>query len=86
MNKELKIGLNNLKRNSMGHKIPKEHQLECGGCGKILDMRDASVLAHGWIENGVIVCYDDSSIPYASSKKLGESTEWTKDKKSINLN
>ncbi len=65
--------------------IPKEHQLKCEGCGKILDMRDASVLAHGWIENGAIVCYD-VDIEYSSSKKIGESTEWTKDKKNINLN
>lgn len=66
--------------------IPKEHQLKCKGCGKILDMRDVNVLSHGWIENGVIVCYDEVDLPYSSSKKVGESTEWTKDKKPITLN
>ena len=67
-------------------KIPKEHQLKCGGCGKILDMRDASILSHGWIEKGEIVCFDDVKVPYSSSKKKGDSLEWTKDKKPINLN
>ena len=67
--------------------IPKEHQLECKGCGKILDKRDASIIGHGWIENGKIVCYDDDfDVPYVSSKKVGDSTEWTKDKKPIKLN
>ena len=66
--------------------IPKEHQLKCNGCGKILDMRDLSVLAHGWIENGKIVCYDESEIPYSSSIKIGEPIQWTKDKQPIFLN
>jgi hypothetical protein len=66
--------------------IPIEHQLKCKGCGKILDMRDASILSHGWIEDGEIVCYDDAPIPYSSSKKVGDSVQWTKDKKPINLN
>lgn len=67
-------------------KIPEEHQLKCKGCGKILDMRDPSVLCHGWIENGVIVCYDDSvKIEYSGSKKVGEPIYWTKDKQAICL-
>lgn len=67
--------------------IPKEHQLLCEGCGKILDMRDPSVLCHGWIEDGEIKCYDDNkTIEYSGSKKKGDSTYWTKDKKPINLN
>lgn len=50
-------------------------------------MRDPSVLCHGWIENGEIVCYDDSEqIEYSGSKKVGESIQWTKDKQPINLN
>ena len=65
--------------------IPKEHQLLCKGCGKILDMRDASVLSHGWIEGDEIVCYDDE-IEYSGSIKKGDSTFWTKDKKPININ
>lgn len=66
--------------------IPKEHQLKCKGCGKILDMRDISVLSHGWIENGVIVCYEDDNLTYSSSKKEGEPILWTKNKKPIHLN
>ncbi len=66
--------------------IPKEHQLKCEGCEKILDMREPSVLSHGWIEGCKIVCYDDEPIPYSSSKKVGDSVEWTADKKPINLN
>jgi len=66
--------------------IPTEHQLKCEGCGKILDMRDTNVLSHGWIEDGKIVCYDEVNFPYSSSKKVGDSTLWTKDKKLIGLN
>lgn len=66
--------------------IPKEHQLKCEGCGKVLDMRDPSVLSHGWIEDGEIVCYDEIDIPYSSSQKIGDSVQWTKDKKPIHLN
>lgn len=51
-------------------KIPIEHQLKCEGCGKILDMRDPSVICHGWIENDEIVCYDDEEIEYSGSKKI----------------
>jgi hypothetical protein len=66
--------------------IPKEQQLKCEGCGKILDMRDVNVLSHGWIEEGKIVCYDEVDLPYSSSKKVGDSTLWTKGKKAIGLN
>jgi len=66
--------------------IPKEHQLKCEGCGKILDMRDASILAHGWIENGEIICYEEVEISYSGSVKIGEPTFWTKDKQAIPLN
>jgi len=65
--------------------IPKEHQLKCEGCGKILDMRDPSILSHGWIEGDEIVCYDEEPIPYSSSKKVGDSFLWTKDKQPIGL-
>ena len=67
-------------------KIPKEHQLKCTGCGKILDMRDPSILYHGWIENGVEVCYDEDPIKYSGSQKIGDSIFWTADKKPINFN
>jgi len=67
-------------------KIPKEHQLKCEGCGKTLDMRDPSILSHGWIENDEIVCYEEEKIPYSSSQKIGDSILWTTDKKPIHLN
>jgi len=66
-------------------KIPDEHQLKCGGCKKILDMRDASILAHGWIENGKIVCYD-VEIEYSGSQKIGDPVYYTSNKNQINLN
>lgn len=69
--------------------IPKEYQLLCPGCGKILDMRDILVLSHGWIEGDNIVCYLDEgehAIPYSGSQKVGEPIFWTKDKKPIDLN
>ncbi len=66
--------------------IPKEHQLICEGCKKVLDMRDLSILSHGWIENGTIVCYDEVDMPYSSSKKIGESIQYDKNKNPIHLN
>ena len=48
--------------------IPKEHHLKCEGCGKTLDMRDPSILAHGWIEDGKIVCYDEIDSLFIKSK------------------
>lgn len=65
--------------------IPKEHQLKCAGCGEMLDKRDASVLSHGWIQDGEIVCYGDK-VEYNSSRNIGCPTQWTKNKQSINLN
>jgi hypothetical protein len=65
--------------------IPKESQLKCEGCGKILDMRDPSILSHGWIEDGIIVCYDEEPIPYSGSVRIGEPIFWTKDKQPIGL-
>ncbi len=64
----------------------KKHELKCKGCGKILDMRKPSILSHGWIEDGKIVCYDEEEIEYSSSKLMGDNVEWTKDGKPINLN
>jgi hypothetical protein len=70
--------------------IPKEHQLLCSGCGRIIDMRDpGQVLSHGWVEGDNIVCYlDDEQIvvPYTSSMKIGDNVEWIADKKPIPLN
>ena len=68
-------------------KTPKEYQLKCEGCGKILDMRDPSILSHGWIEDGEIVCYEEIDIPeYSGSQKVCDPIFWTKDKNPINLN
>jgi hypothetical protein len=68
--------------------IPKEHQLKCEGCGEVLDMRDISVLSHGWIEDGEIVCFleNELGLSYTSSRKVGEPVEWTKDKQPVYLN
>lgn len=70
--------------------IPKEHQLECPTCGKTIDMRDlGQVLSHGYWDKyqGKYVCDDEpADVTYTSSKKVGDSVEWTKDKKPINLN
>lgn len=66
--------------------IPEEHRLLCPGCGEILDMRDISVLGHGWIENGEIVCYKVDGLGCSSSKRVGDNVEWTRDKKAIHLN
>jgi len=67
--------------------IPKEHQMKCNTCGQIMDLRDLSqVFAHEDC-NGIPIDYEtmDQTL-YLSSKKVGESTEWTKNKKPINLN
>lgn len=66
--------------------IPEEHRLKCKGCGKILDMRDPSILSHGWIETGRMVCYDQVEVLYSSSKKVGDTIQWTANKKMIHLN
>lgn len=68
--------------------IPQEHQLKCETCGEIIDMRDLSqVLSHGFKnENtGVFECKPVAA-NYSTSKKVGDSVEWTKDKKPIDLN
>lgn len=70
--------------------IPEEHQLECSVCKKILDMRDlGQVLSHG-IYNETLKVYEclpeEKDIPYTLSKKEGDSVQWTKDKKPLNLN
>lgn len=61
--------------------IPEEHQLKCERCGEIIDKRDlGEVLTHGF--NECIPVQTD----YSTSKKVGDSVEWTKDKKRIDLN
>lgn len=66
--------------------IPKEYQIECKGCGKILDMRNPNIMAHGWRENGKIVCYDGEPITYASSMEKGGDVQWTAEKQPLHLN
>ncbi len=66
--------------------MSKEHQILCEGCGKLLDMRDPSILSHGWIEGGEIVCYDEELITYGGSQKIGDPVFWTPDKEPININ
>jgi hypothetical protein len=72
------------------NEIPKEHQLECVTCGQILDMRDlGQILSHGqWNrENQRYECQEQPrDVEYTSSRKVGDSVEWTKDKTPINLN
>lgn len=69
--------------------IPLEHQHKCAACGKILDMRDfGQVLAHGQYNEtlGIYECKEEIDIPYSASRKVGDSVEWTKDGKKIDLN
>lgn len=69
-------------------KIPEEYKLTCNGCGEILDIRDPSVLSHGWIEKGKSVCYTNKPLvsKYSGSRELGKSILWTKNKEDIGLN
>ncbi len=61
--------------------IPKEHQLECPKCEVVFDMRDlGQAMSHGFGDCKPI------EIPYSKLKKIGDSVEWTKDKKRIDLN
>lgn len=70
--------------------IPQEHQLKCETCGKVIDMRDlGQVLSHGMMnkETGRYECEEiDRDIPYSTSRKTGDSIEWTKDKQPIHNN
>jgi hypothetical protein len=69
--------------------IPPEHALTCPTCGKTIDMRDlGQVLSHGVYNEatGKYECHEPVDVQYSSSKKRGDSVEWTKDKKRIDLN
>jgi hypothetical protein len=69
--------------------IPPEHALACPTCGKIIDKRDlGQVLVHGVYNEatGKYECHEPVDVPYSSSKKVGDSVEWTKDGKRIDLN
>lgn len=69
--------------------IPPEHALTCPTCGKIIDKRDlGQVLAHGQYneQTGKYECHEAVDVQYDSSKKVGDSVEWMKGKKRIDLN
>lgn len=69
--------------------IPPSHALTCPTCGKIIDCRDLSqVFAHGQYNEllGIHQCVEVKDVPYESSRKVGDSVEWTKDKRKIDLN
>lgn len=69
--------------------IPHSHALTCATCGKVIDMRDlGQVLAHGQHNEvtGKYECHEPVDVPYSSSKKVGDSAEWSKGKKRIDLN
>lgn len=68
---------------------PPEHALTCPTCGKTIDMRDlGQVLAHGQYNEylGIRECKEPVDVPYSSSKKVGDSVEWSKGKTRIDLN
>ena len=72
--------------------IPKEHQLICNSCGKVLNMRNlGQVFSHG-VGNGDGTYYclqdeDEIDIEYGGSVKIGSSLYYLKgDDNPINLN
>lgn len=72
--------------------IPKEHQLVCNSCGKVLDMRNlGQVFSHG-VGNGDGTYYclpdeDELDIEYDGCQKVGVPLYYPKDKnKPISLN
>jgi hypothetical protein len=69
--------------------IPEQHQFKCNTCGKIIDMRVlAQVAAHGIYneETGKYECKEPGDVEYKGSRQVGDSVEWTKDKKPNHLN
>lgn len=69
-------------------KSSKEHEIACKACGELLDMRDlGQVLSHDlYDENGERFCGDKPEGVYSSSRRIGESVQWTSDRKRIDLN
>lgn len=69
--------------------IPPEQALTCPTCGKIIDMRDlGQVLAHGQY-NALLdkyECVEVKDVPFDSARKVGDSVEWMKGGKRIDLN
>ena len=66
---------------------PKEHQLICSECERIIDMRDLSqVFAHEHCDGTQKNYLEIEKIPYSGSQKVGDNIYWTPDKKPIHLN
>jgi hypothetical protein len=67
-----------------------EHIIQCTICGKPIDCRDlGQAFSHGVLnkETGKYECLEEGlDLPYSTSRKVGDPTEWTKDKKRIDLN
>lgn len=73
----------------MSKDIPEEHKIQCPTCNQFFDARDlGQAFSHGcWnAETKQYECYPVEDVPYSRSKKVGDSVEWTKDKKPMNLN
>lgn len=72
--------------------VPKEHQLICNTCGKILDMRDlGKILSHGIGRgDGTYYCLskdEEIDIEYDGSGRIGSSLYYPKrENKPLNLN
>jgi hypothetical protein len=69
--------------------IPQQHKIQCSTCNKFFDARDlGQVFAHGQYNEatGKYECHEPEDVPYQSSRKIGDPTEWTKDGKKIDLN
>lgn len=68
--------------------IPTEHQIQCSTCERFFDARDlGQVMSHGVMnpETGEYECRAVEA-PYSSSRNIGDSVEWTKDKRPIHNN
>lgn len=82
------------KNTKLNKRIPKEHQMKCERCGRILDLRDFNqVVGHGlfYKVKKNFICYTDEeieqlNIQYSGSTKVGEPIFWTKDMKPIHIN
>lgn len=67
----------------------KQYEIKCPNCGKLLDKRNpGQILSHGVrnSETGEYECHEEADIPYSKSNEKGDSVEWTKDGKRIDLN
>ena len=67
-----------------------DNEMQCPTCGQIIKKEPRYIFSHGLMnpETGQYECHDpdEIEIPYTTAKKKGDSVEWTKDGKKINLN